>query len=242
MIAASGGNHAQAVAYLARRLQLHVEIFVPETVPAIKLLRLQQLGAEIFQVGRIYDEAREASEARAALTGALVIHAYDQTEIVAGAGTLAMELQSQIPDLDTVLAALRGGGLIGGTAAWFRGERKVWSVEPERCPGMRRALEAGRPVDVEVSGYASDSLGARRVGAIPFSLAREWVAGTSLVSDEQIVAAQRLLWDRLRIVAEPGGATALAALMAGQYRPEPGEHVVALVCGSNTDPATVAGH
>lgn len=239
VITASGGNHAQAVAWAARRLGHRAEIFVPATAPAIKVARLHELGAEVVQVGALYDEAREAAEARANETGALMVHAYDQPEIVAGAGTLARELERQLDGFDTVLVAVGGGGLIAGTASWLRGRRRVIAVEPRLCPTLHRALAAGAPVDVSPGGLAADSLAARRIGTIAFAAARRWVAGSLLVEDTDIAAAMELLWERFRIVAEPGGATALAALASGRYRPAPGEHVVALVCGANVDPRTV---
>lgn len=240
ILAASGGNHAQAVAWAGLRLGHATEIFVPETAPAIKVARLHRLGARVVQVGRLYDEAREASERRAAETGALVVHAYDQPEIVAGAGTLAREIEEQT-DVDTVLVAVGGGGLIGGTLSWLRGRTRVVAVEPRACPTLNAAMQAGEPVDVSLGGIAADSLAARRIGSIPFAAASRWLDSTFLVQDEDIVAAQRLLWERLRIVAEPGGATALAALLAGAYRPQAGERVCALVCGANVEPASVAG-
>lgn len=242
VLAASGGNHAQAVAWAARELGVDAEIFVPETAPAIKVARLHAYGARVVQVGSVYDEAREASEERARETGALVVHAYDQPEIVAGAGTLARELLEQVGGpLDAVLVAVGGGGLIGGTASWIRGECAVVAVEPERCPTLNRALAAGRPVPVEVGGLAADSLAARQIGTIPFDAARRWVGESVLVSDASIREAQAMLWDRFRLVAEPGGATALAGLLGGAWKPPAGSHVAALVCGANVDPSTLAG-
>lgn len=241
VIAASGGNHAQAVAYAGTRLGIPTEIFVPETIPAIKLARLRQYDAEIRLVGEYYDEAREASELRAAATGALVVHAYDQPEVVAGAGTLARELSEQVREFDTVLVAVGGGGLMAGTASWAEGDFDVVTVEPERCPTLHAALAAGVPVDVEVGGLASDSLAARRIGTIAFAAAQRGVRRSVLVTDAAIREAQLVLWDRLRLVAEPGGATALAALLSGAYEPADGERVVILVCGANTDPASVQG-
>ena len=243
LIAASGGNHGQAVAFAGARLGLPTEIFVPEAIPAIKLARLRDYGATVHQVGEYYDAAREASEERAEATGALVVHAYDQPEVVAGAGTLGRELTQQTPDLDTVMVAVGGGGLMGGTIAALGADphRGVVAVEPERCPTLHTALAAGRPVDVEVGGLAGDSLAARRIGTIPFALAQQGLKEAVLVSDAAIRSAQLLLWDRLRLVVEPGGATALAALLVGAYQPGPEEEVVVLVCGANTDPASLGG-
>jgi len=239
VIAASGGNHAQAVAYAGTRLGIPTEIFVPETIPAIKLARLRQYDAEVRLVGAYYDEAREASEVRAAATGALIVHAYDQPEVVAGAGTLARELAQQVGEFDTVLVAVGGGGLMAGTASWAEGDFGVVAVEPERCPTLHAALAAGAPVDVEVGGLASDSLAARQIGTIAFAAAQRGVSSSVLVTDAAIREAQLLLWDRLRLVVEPGGATALAALLSGAYVPEDDEDVAALVCGANTDHGSV---
>ncbi len=239
LIAASGGNHAQAVAYAGTRLGIPTEIFVPETVPPIKLSRLRQYDAEVRLVGEYYDDAREASEVRAAATGAMVVHAYDQPDVVAGAGTLARELMSQVPDVDTVLVAVGGGGLMAGTASWAEGDFEVVAVEPESCPTLRSAIDAGERVEVEVGGLASDSLAARKIGSIAFAVAQQHVGQAVLVTDAAIRSAQVALWDRLRLIVEPGGAAALAALRAGAYVPAKGERVVALVCGANTDPGSL---
>jgi threonine dehydratase len=186
-------------------------------------------------VGADYAEALATSQVRAMQTGALVVHAYDQPEVVAGQGTLGYEFAQQAPGLDTILVAVGGGGLIGGLVAWFVGAVRVVGVEPESAPSLARALDAGEPVDVEVSGVAVDSLGARRAGQLAFTLARQYVERVVLVSDDSIRAAQRTLWNDLRIVAEPGGATATAALLAGAYQPAPGERVGVVVCGGNTE-------
>lgn len=240
VVAASGGNHAQGVAYAASQLGHRAEIFVPVTAPAIKVRRLHELGAHVLQIGEVYDEARQAAEHRAQETGALIVHAYDQPEIVAGAGTVGRELQQQVGDIDTILVAVGGGGLIGGTAAWLRDEARVVAVEPENCATLSGALAAGRPVDIEVSGLATDSLGASRIGDIGFASASQWVNQSVLVSDESIRRAQWLLWNRLRLIAEPGGAAALAALVSGAVAADCGRRVAVLVCGGNTDPSVVA--
>jgi threonine dehydratase len=240
VIAASGGNHGLAVAYAARQLRQRAEIFVPETCPPIKVERLRGYGAIVTQVGVTYAEALQASQARAEQTGALVVHAYDQPEVIAGQGTLGLEFARQVPELDTVLIAVGGGGLIAGVAAWFAGDVRVIGVEPESAPSMTRALEVGEPVDTEVSGVAVDSLGARRAGALAFSLFKHYGERVVLVSDASIRAAQRTLWNDLRLIAEPGGATATAALLSGAYRPEPGEYVGVVICGGNTDPGLLA--
>jgi threonine dehydratase len=235
VIAASGGNHGAAVAFAAQKLGHRAEIFVPTISPPNKVDRIRQYGAEVQIVGSDYAEALAASQKRAAETNALVVHSHDDDRVLAGQGTLGRELEEQSPDLDTVLVAVGGGGLIGGMAAWYQNRVRVMAVEPERAPSLATALTAGRVVDVDIGGIAADSLGARRVGEIMFPIARQFVAGSLLVSDEQILQAQRFLWRRLRLVAEPGGATAMAALLAGVYRPRVGERVGVVVCGANAE-------
>jgi threonine dehydratase len=235
VIAASGGNHGAAVAFAAHKLGYHAEIFVPAISPANKVERLREYGAEVRVTGRDYAEALAASRQRQAETGALPIHAYDDERVLAGQGTLGMELEEQVRGLDSVLIAVGGGGLIGGVAAWYQDRVRVVSVEPERAPSLAQALAAGKVVDVEVSGVAADSLGARRVGELMFPIARKFVSSALLVSDEQIVQAQTFLWRNLRLMAEPGGATALAALHSGMYRPRAGERVGVVICGANTE-------
>ena len=240
VIAASGGNHGIAVAHAAKTLGHRAEVFVPEVISPAKVARLRELGAAVNIVGKVYGDALAASQKRAAETGALVLHAYDQPEILAGQGTVALEFARQAPEVDTVLVAVGGGGLIGGMAAWYRGKTKLIGVEPAASRALHAALEAGAPVDVEVKGVAADSLGARRAGELMFPLARDFVERVVLVEDAAIVAAQKALWRALRIVAEPGGAAALAAVLAGAYRPAKDERVGVLVCGANCDPGSVA--
>jgi threonine dehydratase len=241
VIAASGGNHGAAVAYAARALGVTAEIFVPALTPQAKVARIASYGARVVQGGETYAEALAASRARQAETGALEVHAYDHPAVLAGQGTVAREFESDAPDLTHVLVATGGGGLIGGIAAWYAGSVAVVSVEPEFCPALHDALQAGQPVAAKVGGLAADSLGARQVGGLMFPIAAQYVAKAVLVSDDAIAAAQRLIWDRLRLIAEPGGATALAALLSGAFVPPGGARVGVLVCGANTDPATVAG-
>ena len=235
LIAASGGNHGAAVAYAAQQLGHPAEIFVPAIAPRNKVERLRQYGATVNVTGRDYAEALAACKERAAQTGALAIHAYDDHRILAGQGTLAMQFEQQVRGLETVLIAVGGGGLIGGVASWYQERVRVIGVEPERAPTLYKAMEAGRPVDVDVSGVAADSLGARRVGELMFPIAQAFVDQVVLVSDDQIVAAQKALWQKLRLVTEPGGAAALAALLSGAYTPQPGERVGVVICGGNTD-------
>jgi threonine dehydratase len=240
VIAASGGNFGLAVAYAAHELGYRAEVFVPETSPPVKARRIRELGAEVRVIPGFYDEALEASRGRAEETGGLVMHAFDQPEVVAGQGTIAAELSDQVPGADTVLAAVGGGGLISGVAAWYEGRTRVVGVEPDQCPTMSEALRAGRPIAVDVGGVAADSLGTRRAGDIAFAIASRYVEHVLLVTDEAIRDAQRRLWELARVIAEPGGAAALAVLTSGRYRPDPGERVVVLVCGANTDPGWFA--
>jgi len=239
VVAASGGNHGVAVAHVARALGHRAEIFVPATSPAAKVDRIRALGADVQVGGAIYDDAQTTATARAAETGALLVHPYDHPLVVAGQGTMAREVEEQVGGFDTVLVAVGGGGLIAGVCAWFGDRVRIISVEPETIPAMLEARRAGHPVEVGVSGLAADSLGAKAIGAVPFACADPFVDEAVLVSDDAIRVAQRELWASVQLMAEPGGAAALAALLAGAYRPAPGERVVVVVCGSNVDPATV---
>jgi threonine dehydratase len=241
VIAASGGNHGAAVAYAARRLGLTAEIFVPGPTPAAKVARIAGYGATVVQGGASYAEALLASRERQAQTGALEVHAYDDADVLAGQGTVGREFEQDAPELTHILVGTGGGGLIGGIAAWYAGGAEVISVEPELCPALHDALRAGRPVDAPVGGRAADSLGARQVGGLMFPIARRFVGRAVLVADEAIAAAQRLLWEQLRLVVEPGGATALAGLLSGQFVAPAGARVGVVVCGANADPGTVAG-
>jgi threonine dehydratase len=232
--AASGGNHGAAVAYAAQALGHRARIFVPEISSPAKVARIASYGAEIVQEGASYTEALAMCEAHLAATGALGVHAYDAAETLAGQGTLARELEEQAPDLDTLLVAVGGGGLIGGIAAWYQSGVRVVGVEPVTCPTLHTALAAGEPVTVKPSGLAADSLGASRVGQLMFPIARAHVDRVVLVSDDDIRKAQRALWQKMQLVSEPGGAAALAALLSGGYRPEKDERVGVVVCGANT--------
>jgi len=234
IIAASGGNHGAAVAYAAMKLGVPAKIFVPAVASPAKQQRIRDYGADLVVGGERYADALAASEAWAAESGALQVHAYDQVETLLGQGTLGLELEEQTQALDTLLVAVGGGGLIGGVAAWYAGRVKIVGVEPESAPTLTRALEAGRPVDAPAGGIAADSLAPRRVGELMFPIARAHVSAMALVADDAIRAAQVSLWSALRIVAEPGGAAALAALLSKRYRPRAGERVGVLVCGGNT--------
>jgi threonine dehydratase len=234
VVAASGGNHGAAVAYAAMRLGIRAKIFVPTVSSPAKIQRIRDYGADLAVGGERYADALAASEAWGASSGALVIHAFDQVETILGQGTLALELASQAPDLDTVLVPVGGGGLIGGIAAWYAGAVRVVGVEPRGAPTLTDALQAGRPVDAEAGSIAADSLAPRRVGELMFPIARAHVDRVLLVSDADIRRAQDTLWASLRIVAEPGGAAALAGLISGGYAPAPGERVGIVISGANT--------
>ncbi|EEX09353.1 threonine dehydratase [Ruegeria lacuscaerulensis ITI-1157] len=239
VVAASGGNHGAAAAYAARALGHPAKIFVPEMAGPSKIALIERIGADLSVVPGEYANALSMAREHEARTGAMQIHAYDAPATVAGQGTCFAEWDSQGLQADTVLVAVGGGGLIAGALAWFQGARKVVAVEPETSCALNAALQAGAPVDVSVSGIAANALGARRIGDICFGLAQGMTS--VLVSDDAITEAQQRLWQAHRILVEPAGATALAALISGVYTPEPGERVAVLVCGGNIapDPLTV---
>ena len=234
VVAASGGNHGAAVAYAAMRLGVPAHIFVPTVSSPAKISRIRGYGADLVVGGDRYADALAASQAFAARSGALPVHAFDQEETLLGQGTIGLELARQAPDLDTLLVAVGGGGLIGGIAAWCAGTPRVIGVEPESAPTLTEALAAGKPVDAEAGGIAADSLAPRRVGELMFPIARAHIARVVLVPDAAIRRAQEALWESLRLVAEPGGAAAFSALLASAYVPAPGERVGVLVSGGNT--------
>ncbi|MGZ6163684.1 MAG: threonine/serine dehydratase [Myxococcaceae bacterium] len=234
VVAASGGNHGVAVAYAAHRLGLPAKIFVPRIASPAKIDRIRGYGADLVVGGDSYAEALSASEAWMRDTDALTVHAFDQEETILGQGTVALELEAQAPELDSVLAGVGGGGLLSGIASWYGTRVRLVGVEPEDAPTLTRALAAGRPVDAEVGSIAADSLAPRRVGERGFPILRDTVAQVALVSDEEIRAAQRTLWDLLRVVAEPGAAAAFAALLSGKVRTRAGERVGVVVSGGNT--------
>lgn len=236
VVAASGGNHGAAVAFAAARLKIPAHIFVPEMAGASKIALIRRAGADLTVVPGAYADAMQAALEHEARTGAMQIHAYDGIATVAGQGTCLAEWENQGLEADTVLVAVGGGGLIGGAMAWLQGRRKVVAVEPQTACALHAALVAGAPVDVDVSGIAANALGARRIGAICFGLAKEQGVTSVLVEDAAIAEAQRLLWNEARQLVEPAGAAALAALTSGVYRPEPGERVAVLICGANPAP------
>ena len=234
VVAASGGNHGIAVAYAARRLGIPAKIFVPTVSSPVKVARIRAYEADVVITGDRYADALEESERYAAQSQAMSIHAFDQIETLLGQGTLACELAQQVVGTATVFVAVGGGGLIGGVAAWYAGEKtRVIGVEPVGAPTLTDALKAGRPVDAPAGGIAADSLAPRRVGELMFPIARRYVDRVLLVDDDDIIRAQDVLWDVFRLVVEPGGAAAFAALLSGQYTPAGDEHVVVVLCGGN---------
>src|SRR5262245_5001026 len=234
VVAASGGNHGAAVAFAAMTLQIPARIFVPTVCSPAKIEQIRSYGVDLVVGGDRYDNTVAASELWAAESGALPIHAFDQRETLLGQGTLGLELESQADDLDTLLVAVGGGGLIGGVASWYAGRVRIIAVEPDGAPTLSDAFNAGRPVDAPAGSIAADSLAPRRVGELMFPIAKAHVERVVLVTDDAIRTAQRTLWEALRIVAEPGGATAFAALQSGAYVPAPGERIGVVVCGGNT--------
>jgi threonine dehydratase len=234
VVAASGGNHGAAVAYAAGVLGVPARIFVPEVSSAAKVSRIRSYGADLVIEGATYSDALAVSQRWVAASGAMPVHAFNQVETVLGAGTVGLELRQQAPSADTVLAAIGGGGLLSGIATASGGEVRAVGVEPEGAPTMTEALAAGRPVDAATGSVAVDSLAPRQVGELTFRVISERVHAVVLVSDEAILQAQQALWDRLRVVGEPGGCAALAALLSGRYVPEPGENVAVVISGANT--------
>jgi threonine dehydratase len=236
LVAASGGNHGLAVAYAGHALGIETLVFVPSTAPEVKVRAIAGLGAQVTQVGTTYAEALEASLEAAEQPGVLALHAYDSWATVAGQGTLGLELAGQVPDLDTVLVAVGGGGLVSGVAGALAGQASVVGVEPTTCPTLHTALAEGGPVRVEVGGVAADALGASRLGDIAFASATRLETGSVLVEDDAIREARQWLWDHVRLAAEPAGAAALGALLTGAYAPHEDERVCVIVCGGNADP------
>lgn len=235
VVAASGGNHGLAVAYAAMRTGTPASIFVPGVCAPVKMEQIRACGAQLHVVGERYADALAASQQWQRESGALAIHAFDQPETLLGQATVALEFEQQAGALDAVLVAVGGGGLIGGMAAWYRGRTPLIGVEPEAAPTLTHALAAGHPVDAPAGGVAADSLAPKQVGALMFPLAKAHVQRTVLVSDAAIERAQRTLWRVLRVVVEPGGAAAFAALESGAFAAKPGQRIGVLLCGANSD-------
>lgn len=239
IVAASGGNAGLANALAAADLGVPAHVFVPATAPQTKVDKLRACGAQLHQAGTEYADAFEASQEHVARTGAIFCHAYDQPDIAAGAGTLALETAEQSREpLDTFVVAVGGGGLMAGVATAT--DAHVVAVEPMSVPTLRKALDSGRPVDIEVGGVAADSLGARRIGDIGFDVATRENVTSVLVSDDSIREARVWLWNEYRIALEYGAACAVAAIRSGAYTPRDGERVAIVLCGANTDISDLA--
>lgn len=240
VVVASGGNAGIATAAAARALGVRCEVFVPTVSSPAKQQKLRELGAQVVVTGAVYAEALEACLARQRETGALLTHAYDQPEVVAGAGTLAREIEEQGGEPPgSVLVSVGGGGLVAGIAAWFEQRSRVVALEPELAPTLYRAREAGAPVDVDVGGIAADALGARRIGAIAWELTQRHVRDALLLPDAAIREAQLALWKEFKLAVEPAAALGLAALRTGAYVPRGDEVVTLVLCGANLDPGTL---
>jgi threonine dehydratase len=237
VVAASGGNHGVAVAYAAHRLGVPAKIFVPVVSAPAKIERIRQLGADLVVTGERYADALIAAQDWERSSGAMSVHAYDQRETILGQGTLGLELAEQVADLDTVLVPVGGGGLISGVASWFAGDVRVIGVEPEGAPTLSYARAEGRPVDASAGSVAADALAPRQVGQLVFPITQAYVDDVVLVDDVSILAAQRALWQAFRIAAEPAASVGIAALLAGAYKPAPGEHVTVVISGANMSPA-----
>ncbi len=234
VVAASGGNHGIAVAYAASKRDVPAKIFVPSVASPTKIDQIRSCGADFVVTGDRYADALAASEDWACQSGALPIHAFDQHETLLGQGTVGLEFEAQEPVLDSLLVSVGGGGLLGGIAAWYTDRIRIIGVEPEQSPTLHAALDAGQPVDAPAGGIAADSLAPRRVGKQMFPIAQQHVGEVILVGDDDIRRAQWLLWNTVRVVAEPGGVAALAAVLCGGYKPKSDERVGVLLCGSNT--------
>jgi threonine dehydratase len=234
VVAASGGNHGVAVSYAAMKLGIPAKIFVPSVASQEKVDRIRANGANLVIGGERYADAQAASEKWRAESGAMMVHPYDQEETMLGQGSVGLEFEEQAPEIDTLLVAVGGGGLIGGIASWYAGKIKIIGVEPETAPTLFNAMRAGKPVDSEAGGIAADSLAPKRVGELMFPIAQKFVERVVLVTDDAIRDTQRALWRTMRVATEPGGAAAMSAILSGAYAPEKNEKLGILVCGGNT--------
>ena len=237
VVAASGGNHGVAVAYAAHRRGVPAKIFVPTVSAQAKIERIRRLGADLVVTGERYADALAAAQDWVRRSGAMSVHAYDQRETILGQGTLALELAEQVGEPGTVLVPVGGGGLIAGIASWFAGTARVVGVEPDGAPTLSYARAEGRPADAPAGSVAADALAPRQVGELVFPITQSYVDDVVLVDDESILAAQRALWQAFRIAAEPAASVGIAALLAGAYKPEPGEHVAVVISGANMSPS-----
>lgn len=232
VVAASGGNHGAAVAWAARRAGLRADVFVPSSATPAKIERIEEYGGRLHAVDGDVGAALEACLELAEREDLPVVHPYDTAQTVCGAGTVGLEIAAAVPEAEHVLVACGGGGLYAGTSAALEGTTVV-PVETELCPHLHVALEAGRPVPHPSAGSAADSLGPPQIGRLGFETAQAHRTTPLLVSEEEVLAARRFLWQRVRVLAEPGASAALAAVAAGRLDAEPGSTVVVVVSGGN---------
>ena len=231
--AASGGNHGVAVAWAAGRTGLAADIFVPSTSTPAKLERIREYGGRLHPVDGDVGDALEACRDFSEREGLPVVHPYDTFETVSGAGTLGLEVGDAVPAASRVLLACGGGGLYAGVVAALGDRIPVTPVETELCPHMHVARESGRPVPHVSGGAAADSLGPPQIGRIGYETAAAHGTTSLLVTEDELVAARRFLWDRVRVLAEPGAGVPMAAVMSGRVEAEPGSTVVVVVSGGN---------
>ena len=236
VVATSGGNHGAAVAYAARQLGTHSTVFAPAFAGPVKIDRMRQFGAEVIVMDAPIGEVIDAFNAHAKTTGALAIHPYDAPQTLAGQGTLGLEIERDLPDLDTLCVSVGGGGLIGGIAAWYGNRIRILAVETEGTAAYAALLRDGPDAMITPSGIAASALGAASIGTLPRTVLAAAKVHSVVVSDADVVAAGRQLWERTRLVGEPGAATALAALTSGADQPAKGERVGVLICGGNAEP------
>jgi threonine dehydratase len=241
VITFSSGNHGQAVAYAAKQFGVRAVIVMPETAPAVKVEGVKRWGGEVVLAGRTSEDRRTKAEALAKAEGLAVVPPFDHPDIIAGQATVALEIVDQLPEVETVLVPVGGGGLISGVVAGLaaaNSRAKVWGVEPAGAPKLKRSLEAGAPVRLERTASIADGLITLNVGGIPFAELerhRDRLRGVVLVEDDSIRDAVHFLWRTCRLAVEPSGAVTTAALLSGAVRPS--GVTVLIVSGGNVDRA-----
>jgi threonine dehydratase len=243
LIAASAGNHAQGVAYHAGRLGVAATIVMPETTPINKVANTRAHGARIVLFGANYDEAYAEARRLEAEEGLTFVHPFDDPQIIAGQGTVGVEILDQVPEVDAVLVPVGGGGLVSGCAVALKARRpgvKVVGVQAEVIPSMRAALAAGEPVTLPPASTLADGIAVKRAGTVTFEHVRRWVDEIVTVPEEEIASAILYLLEKEKTVAEGAGAVAVAALMHRRVRGLDGRRVVAVVSGGNIDVNLVA--
>lgn len=242
VVAASAGNHAQGVAYHAGRLGIRATIFMPLHTPLVKVTATRNWGAEVVQVGANFDEALAEAQRHVAATGATFLHAFNDPAVIAGQGTVGLELLDQLPDIEAVVVPVGGGGLIAGLACAIketRPEVRVIGVEPVVLPSMQAALAAGHPVDLPAAPTIADGVAVRRVGDQTYQMAARYVDDMLTVDDEEVAMAILHLLERQRTLAEGAGALAVAALLQHKT-PLSGRRVAAILSGGNIDVTLLA--